>query len=105
VRAGAVHLQPNFEVRSPEFSMLINGYSTLEGDLDYRVRTDLIERLRFGSITNLPNQLPIIGDVIRSINPFTLLEGIELEATMQGNAFRKNAEGKIDLNVHTSILR
>jgi hypothetical protein len=105
VRAGAVHLQPNFEVRSPEFSMLINGYSTLEGDLDYRVRTDLIERLRFGSITNLPNQMPIIGDFIRSINPFTLLEGIELEATMQGNAFRKNAEGKIDLNVHTSILR
>jgi hypothetical protein len=105
VRAGAVHLQPNFEVRSPEFSMLINGYSTLEGDLDYRVRTDLIERLRFGSITSLPNQLPIIGDVIRSINPFTLLEGIELEATMQGNAFRKNAEAKIDLNVHTSILR
>jgi hypothetical protein len=105
VQAGAVHLQPNFEVRSPEFSMVINGSSTLEGNLDYRVRTDLIERLRFGSITSLPKRLPVIGNVLRYINPFTLLEGIELEATMQGNAFRKNAEGKIDINVHTSILR
>jgi len=105
VRAGAVHLKPNFEVRSPEFGMVINGSSTLEGDLDYRVRTDLIERLRFGSITSLPNRLPVIGNVLRYVNPFTLLEGIELEATVQGNAFRKNAEGKIDINVHTSILR
>jgi hypothetical protein len=24
---------------------------------------------------------------------------------VQGNAFRKNAEGKIDINVHTSIIR
>ena len=85
--------------------MVINGSSTLEGDVNYRVRTDLIERLRFGSITSLPNRIPIIGPVLRYINPFTLLEGIELEATVQGNAFRKNAEGKIDIEVHTSILR
>jgi hypothetical protein len=105
VQAGAVHLKPNFEVRSPEFSMVINGASTLEGDLNYRVRTDIIKRLRFGSITSFPNRIPIIGKVLRYINPFTLLEGIELEATVQGNAFKKNAEGKIDLHVKTSILR
>jgi hypothetical protein len=105
VQAGTVHLKPNFEVRSPEFGMVINGSSTLEGDLDYHVRTDLIERLRFGSITSLPNRIPVIGNALRYINPFTLLEGIELEATVQGNAFRKNAEGKIDINVHTSIIR
>jgi hypothetical protein len=85
--------------------MVLNGSSTLEGDVNYRVRTDLIERLRFGSITSLPNRIPIVGPVLRYINPFTLLEGIELEATVQGNAFRKNAEGKIDIRVNTSILR
>jgi hypothetical protein len=84
--------------------MVINGSSTLEGDVNYHVRTDLIERLRFGSITSLPNRIPIIGPVLRDINPFTLLKGIELEATVQGNAFRKNAEGKIDIEVNTSIL-
>ncbi len=105
VQAGEVHLKPNFEVRSPGSVWCINGSSTLEGDVNYHVRTDLIERLRFGSITSLPNRIPIIGPVLRYINPFTLLEGIELEATVQGNAFRKNAEGKIDIDVHTSILR
>jgi hypothetical protein len=104
VQAGEVHLKPNFEVRSPWFGMVINGSSTLEGDVNYRVRTDLIERLRFGSVTSLPDRIPIIGPVLREINPFRLLEGIELEATVQGNAFRKNAEGKIDIEVHTSIL-
>ena len=89
VQAGEVHLKPNFEVRSPEFSMVINGSSTLEGDLNYRVRTDLIERLRFGSITSLPNRIPVIGTVLRYINPFTLLEGIELEATVRGTHSKK----------------
>jgi hypothetical protein len=105
VQAGEVHLKPNFEVRSSRFGMVLNGSSTLEGDLHYHVRTDLIERLRFGSITSLPNRLPILGPVLRYMNPFTLLEGIEVEATVQGNAFRKNAEGKIDVEVNTSILR
>jgi uncharacterized protein involved in outer membrane biogenesis len=105
IQAGEVRLKPNFEVRSPEFSMMINGSSTLEGDLDYRVRTDIIERLRFGSITSLPNRLPLVGKALRSINPFTLLEGVALEATITGNAFKKNPEGKIDVHVQTSIVR
>jgi hypothetical protein len=104
VQAGEVRLQPDFKVRSPEFGMVINGHSTLEGDLDYHIRTDLIERLRFGSITSLPNRIPLIGEALQYINPFTLLEGIELEATVQGNAFSKKADGKSDIHVHTSIL-
>jgi hypothetical protein len=103
VQAGVIRLQPDFEVRSPELSMVINGYSTLEGSVDYHVRTDIIERLRFGSIASLPNQLPIIGSLLPSTDH--LLKGIELEATMQGNAFRKDAEGKIDITVQTSIRR
>jgi hypothetical protein len=105
VQAGVVHLKPNFAVHSPEFSMVINGSSTLEGDLNYHVRTDIIKRLRFGSITSLPNRIPLLGKVLRYINPSTLLDRIELEATVQGNAFRKNAEGKLDIHVQTSIRR
>jgi hypothetical protein len=105
VRAGEVHLKPNFEVRSPQFGMVLNGYSTLEGDLDYLVRTDLIERLRFGSITSLPNRIPIIGKVLRYMNPFTLLEGIELEVTVKGNVFKHNDQGQTDVHVKTSIIR
>ena len=105
VRAGEVHLQPNFAVRSPKFGMVINGYSTLEGDLDYVVRTDIIERLRFGSITSLPNRIPIIGKVLRYVNPFTLLEGIALEVTVKGNAFKHDDQGRSDIQVHTSIIR
>jgi hypothetical protein len=105
VRAGAVHLPPNFAVRSPEFGMVLNGYSTLEGDLDYRVRTDIIERLRFGSLTSLPNRIPLIGAVLHDINPFTLLEGIELEVTVQGNVFQHDDQGQTDVHVNTSIIR
>jgi hypothetical protein len=85
--------------------MVINGYSTLEGDLDYVVRTDIIERLRFGSITSLPDRIPIIGKVLRYVNPFTLLDGIALEVTVQGNAFKHDDQGKSDVRVHTSIVR
>ena len=105
VRAGEVHLQPNFAVRSPEFGMVLNGYSTLEGDLDYLVRTDIIERLRFGSLTSLPNRIPLIGAVLHDMNPFTLLEGIELEVTVKGNVFQHNDEGQTDVHVNTSIIR
>ena len=66
----------------------------LEGDVYYRVRTDRIKRLRFGSITSLPNRIPSSGPRLRYINPFTLLEGIEPEATVQGNAFRKKCRGQ-----------
>ena len=105
VRGGEVHLKPNFAVRSSKFGMVINGYSTLAGDLDYVVRTDIIERLRLGSITSLPNRIPVIGKVLRYVNPFTLLEGIEPEVTVQGNAFKDDDQGRSDVQVHTSIIR
>jgi len=105
VRAGEVHLKPNFAIRSPKFGMVINGYSTLAGDLDYVVRTDIIERLRAGSITSLPNRIPVIGKVLRYVNPFTLLEGIELEVTVQGNGFKPDDQGSSDVQVRTSIIR
>jgi hypothetical protein len=81
------------------------GESTLEGDLDYLVRTDIIERLRFGCITSLPDRIPIIGKVLRDINPFTLLDGIELEVTVKGNVFKHNDQGRTDVHVNTSIIR
>jgi hypothetical protein len=105
VQGGVVRLPPNFEVHSPEFSMVINGYSTLEGDLDYHVRTDLIERLRFGSVTSLPNRLPIIGDIFSSTDLFNLPARVELGATVQGNVFKKNAAGQMDVAVAPSILQ
>jgi len=98
-------LKPNFAIRSPKFGMVINGYSTLAGDLDYVVRTDIIERLRAGSITSLPNRIPVIGKVLRYVNPFTLLEGIELEVTVQGNGFKPDDQGSSDVQVRTSIIR
>jgi hypothetical protein len=87
VRAGVVRLQDNLTLTSPELSLVLNGSSTLEGDVDYHVRSDLIHRLRFGEITSLPNKLPLLGKALQYVNPFNLLEGIELEATVQGNVF------------------
>lgn len=105
VQAGVVRQQKDLTITSPELSLVVNGHSTLEGDVDYHVRSDLIHRLRFGEVTSLPEKIPLLGKVIRYINPFTLLEGIELEATVRGNTFRRTADGPPAVHVETSILR
>jgi hypothetical protein len=53
----------------------------------------------------LPNRIPVIGKVLRYVNPFTLLEGIELEVTVKGNGFKHDDQGRSDVQVHTSIIR
>jgi hypothetical protein len=105
VRSGEVHLKKDLTVTSPELGMVINGHSTLEGEVDYHARSDLIHRIRFGEITSLPNKIPLLGKVIRYVNPFTMLEDIELEATVRGNVFRTKNDGHPDVQVDTSIIR
>jgi hypothetical protein len=105
VQAGVIRLQENLTITSPELSLVVNGYSTLEGEVNYHVRSDLIYRLRFGEITSLPNKIPLLGKALQYINPFNVLEGIELECTMQGNVFQDDANGRPAVHVETSLLR
>ncbi len=105
VQAGEVRLHKDFTVTSPELSMVINGHSTLEGELDYLVDTDLIYRMRLGAVTSLPNKIPLLGRLIRHVNPFTLLKGVELTATVKGNAFHTNDQGTLAVRVEPSLIR
>ena len=82
LHAGEVHLANNFTLSAPEFSMVINGYSTLDGKVDYDVHSDLVHRSLFGEAINLAEKLPLLGTVLRHINPFQLIHRhLELSAT------------------------
>ena len=101
---GEVHLAKNFTLSAPEFSMVINGYSTLDGGVDYDVHSDLVHRSLFGEVINLAEELPLLGTVLRHINPFHLIHRhLELSATVQGNVFRLNAAGQPDVHVSCTL--
>jgi hypothetical protein len=106
LRAGEIHLADNLTVSAPEFSLLINGYSTLEGAVDYDVHSDLVHRALFGEVFSLADEIPILGTVTRHINPFQLIhQHIELSATVQGNLFHRNTAGQPDVHVHVYFIQ
>jgi hypothetical protein len=106
LRAGEIRLEENFIVSAPEFRMLINGHSTLEGAVDYDVHSDLIHRILFGEVLTLPDEIPVLGAVLRHINPFQLIhKHIELSATVQGNIFRRNSAGQPDVHVNVYFIQ
>jgi AsmA-like C-terminal region len=106
LRAGEIHLADNLTVGAPEFSLVINGYSTLEGTVDYDVHSDLVHRTLFGEVINLAEAIPLVGTVLRHINPFHLIHRhLELSATVQGNVFRRNAAGQPDVHVDVYFIQ
>jgi len=106
LHAGEIHLADNLTVSAPEFSLVINGYSTLEGAVDYDVHSDLVHRILFGEVINLAEEIPLLGTVLRHINPFQLIHRhIELSATVQGNLFRRHADGQPDVHVDVHFVQ
>jgi hypothetical protein len=106
VRAGEIHLADNLMVSAPEFSLVINGYSSLEGVVDYDVHSDLVHRILFGEVINLTEEIPILGTLLRHINPFQVIhQHIELSATVQGNLFRRNAAGQPEVHVDVYFVQ
>jgi len=89
-----------------EFSLLINGSSTLDGTVDYDVHSDLIHRLLFGEVINLAEKIPMLGTVLRHINPFQLVHRhLELSATVQGNLFERTSAGQPDVHVNVYFIQ
>jgi hypothetical protein len=106
LRAGEIQLADNLTVSAPEFSLVINGYSTLEGGVDYNVHSDLVHRTLFGEVINLVEKIPLLGTVLRHINPFQVIhQHVELSATVQGNLFRRNAAGLPDVHVDVYFIQ
>jgi len=106
LHAGEIHLADNLTVSAPEFSLVINGYSTLEGTVDYDVHSDLVHRILFGEVINLAEEIPLLGTVLRHINPFQLVHRhIELSATVQGDIFGHNAAGQPDVHVDVYFVQ
>jgi hypothetical protein len=106
LRAGDIHLQDNPTVSAPEFSLMLNGYSTIEGVVDYDVHSDLIHRLLFGEVINLAEKIPLLGTVLRHLNPFHVIHRhLELSATVQGDMLRRNAAGQPDVHVEVYIVQ
>jgi hypothetical protein len=106
LQAGKIHLADTLIVSAPEFTLVINGYSTLGGTVDYEVHSDLIHRLLFGETINLAAEIPLLGTVLRHINPFQrIYQHIELSATVQGNIFRRNTAGQPDVRVDVYFVQ
>jgi hypothetical protein len=106
LRAGDIHLADHLTVSAPEFSLVINGYSTLEGAVDYEVHSDLVHRALFGEVLSLPEEIPLLGTVLRHLNPFQRIhQHLELSATVQGHLFRRNAAGQPDVHVHVYFVQ
>jgi hypothetical protein len=106
LRAGEIHLADNLTVSAPEFSLVINGYSTLEGAVDYAVHSDLVHRALFAEVLSLPEEIPLLGTVLRHLNPFQRIHRhLELSATVQGNLFRRNTAGQPDVHVHVYFIQ
>ena len=106
LRAGDIHLKDNLTVSAPEFSLVLNGYSTIEGTVDYDVHSDLIHRLLFGGVINLAEKIPVLGPVLRHLNPFQLIhQHLELSATVLGNVFRRNTAGQPDVHVDVHFVQ
>jgi AsmA-like C-terminal region len=106
LRAGKIHLADDLTVHAPEFSLVIRGYSTIEGVVDYDVHSDLIHRLLFGEVIDLTEEIPVLGTVLRHVNPFQLIHRhIELSATVQGNMFRLDAAGQPDVHVGVYVVQ
>jgi hypothetical protein len=106
LRAGEIRLKDNLILSTPEFRLLINGHSILEGEVDYDVHSDLIHRILFGEVLSLPDEIPILGAVLRHINPFQLIHRhIEISATVQGNIFRRNPAGQPDVHVDVYVIQ
>lgn len=105
VKAGRVALADGLKVAAPEIVMTVDGTGSLEGDVDYRVETDLIARVRLKSVTDLPGEIPLIGGLIDKVNPFKLLDAVELGARVSGNALRRRPDGSPDVQVEVTTTR
>jgi hypothetical protein len=106
LRAGDIRLADNLTVSAPELTLVINGSSTLEGAVDYAAHSDLVHRLLFGEVINLADEVPMLGTVLRPINPFQRLhQHLELSATVQGNMFRRTTAGPPDVHVNVYFVR
>jgi hypothetical protein len=106
LRAGEIHLADALRVSAPEFDLVINGYSTLAGAVDYDVHSDLVHRLLFGEVIDLAEEIPLLGTVLRHVNPFHLIHRhLNLSATVQGNIFRRNTAGQPDVHVDVYIVQ
>jgi hypothetical protein len=106
LHAGEIHLADNLTVSAPEFSLVIKGYSTIEGAVDYDVHSDLVHRVLFGEATNLADEIPLFGSVLRHVNPFQLIHRhLELSATVQGNLFQRNATGQPDVHLDIHLIQ
>lgn len=99
VQAGVIRLQDNLILAAPEVRFILNGQSTLEGELNYNIESDFISRLFFAEVTSLPDHIPILGKLIHAINPFDLVNDIDLNATVSGNVSRRTPTGQPAVHV------
>ncbi len=106
IQAGVIRLKDDFTITTPEITLVFNGHSTLEGEVDYHIHSDLLHRLFLGELFTLPDKLPVLGHLFRHINPFHHVTGhIELSATVQGNVLRRIASGQRAVRVHVYLIR
>jgi hypothetical protein len=103
ITAGRIETQPDLRIKSPEMNIILNGYSTVSGDVDYRLKTDVIGRLRGKAITDLPGKIPLIGGIFKAVNPLQVLDQIELGATVRGNVFEKKEDGSPAIEVEVGM--
>lgn len=88
VRQGRVHLRNGVRIPSKELTLTVNGWGSLEGDVNYRVDTDIVARLKKRAEAKLAERGGggVLGGILGVVNPLSKIVDIELGVTVKGNA-------------------
>lgn len=86
IQQGRVRLNRGLKVASKDLVLTIKGWGSLEGDLAYRVDTDVVTRLKQRAMKKLSEKNDVIGRILGAVNPLAGIGNIELGADVVGNA-------------------
>lgn len=91
VEAGRIRTRRSIRITSKDLTLTLDGSGSLDGDLDYRIGTDIVARLRTRAKEKLSKEAKDkggwLGAIVNVIDPLAAVVDIEVGATVTGNAF------------------
>jgi len=85
ISEGRVTIEEGMKVSAGGMSLSVDGWGSLEGDVDYRVETNLVARLREKALARLSKGNKNLGRILGAFNPLIGVVNIELGVNVRGN--------------------
>ena len=88
IQQGRVYMTDGLTMRTADLALTVTGWGSLEGDVNYRVDTDIIARLKKRAAAKLAKRTGggVLGGLIGAIDPLSKIMDIELGVNVTGNA-------------------